>query len=85
MVADVATQAGLETAWLQAYYYKQYWFAIDYKLNTATASTKAEAYNNYYNVVNGSGANEWEYTGVSNLNDTNDVNLQVARNELAYK
>lgn len=29
MVADADTQAGLETAWLQAYYYRQYWLAIN--------------------------------------------------------
>jgi hypothetical protein len=34
MVTDVATQAGLETAWLQAYYYLQYWKAIEFKLDT---------------------------------------------------
>lgn len=76
MVTDVATQAGLETAWLQAYYYKQYWMAIDWKLDATTGhATKAKNYYDYYTVVNGSGSNEWEYTGVSNLNDANEVLL----------
>jgi len=85
MVADVATQAGLETAWLQAYYYKQYWLAIDYKLDPTTAGTKAKSYLDYYTVVAGTGANEYEYTGVVGLNTANENNLTAARNELAYK
>jgi hypothetical protein len=87
MVADVATQAGLETAWLQAYYYKQYWLAIDYKLDPTTASTKADLYKKYYDAVNGTTNTnpEWEYAGVDNLNTANENNLTAARNELAYK
>lgn len=85
MVTDVATQAGLETAWLQAYYYKQYWLAIDYKLDPTTAGTKAKSYLDYYTVVAGTGANEYEYTGVVGLNTANENNLTAARNELAYK
>lgn len=87
MVNDVATQAGLETAWLQAYYYKQYWKAIEYKLTTANG-TKAESYNNYYDAISdttGTSLPEFEVTGVTGRDNQNEDNLTAARNELAYK
>jgi hypothetical protein len=86
MVADVATQAGLETAWLQAYYYHQYWLAIQHMLTTSTTG-KAKSYNDYHAVISATTASnpEWETNGVTNLDNANMVNLQAARNELAYK
>jgi len=57
MVTDAGTQAGLETAWLQAYYYKQYWMAIEHYLTATTASSTTKAYKDYWDVVNGTTGN----------------------------
>lgn len=87
MVTDVNTQAGLETAWLQAYYYKQYWMAVENALDTNNSSSRAKNYLDYYNAVNtNTGTNlSWEYDGVVALDNANEDNLTAARNELAYK
>lgn len=53
MVTDANTQAGLETAWLQAYYYKQYWLAIEHYLTDTTASSTTKAYKDYWDAVSG--------------------------------
>ena len=58
MVADAGTQAGLETAWLQAYYYKQYWMAIEHYLTDTTASSTTKAYKDYYDVIQGTTGND---------------------------
>lgn len=64
MVTDAGTQAGLETAWLQAYYYKQYWMAIEHYLTDTTASSTTKAYKDYWDVIEGTTGNDTnQYTG----------------------
>jgi hypothetical protein len=63
MVTDADTQAGLETAWLQAYYYQQYWMAIEHYLTDTTASSTTKAYKDYHDVITGTTGNATnEYT-----------------------
>ena len=57
MVTDADTQAGLETAWLQAYYYKQYWMAIEHYLTDTTTGT-TKSYKDYWTTIEGTTGDE---------------------------
>lgn len=94
MVTDAKTQAGLETAWLQAYYYKQYWLAIKDRLTTSTTGSTCKLYSDYHATVSAETGTEtdaestwktWETHGANLLKGATATKLQVARDQLAFK
>jgi len=42
MTASITTQAGLEEAWLEAYYVQQLWVAINLELTDSTAGSMSD-------------------------------------------
>lgn len=44
MQTEMNTQAGLEKAWLEAWYLQQYWDKVKTQMNPATAGTTSKIY-----------------------------------------
>jgi hypothetical protein len=80
---DAVAQAGLETFWLQAYYYQTYWLAIEDHLDVTTATTRA-GYINAFKVASTGNTADYELMGATANQTANTTLLTQARNQLAF-